>query len=155
MEQEKPKTWERMVATVLGAGYSPVAPGTAGTLAGVPIFLGLAQLSAVWYLLVWLGLFLLACRVAQRMQEAEGVDDPQMVVIDEVAGFLLAMFMVPLTAGYLLAGFVIFRALDVIKPFPADYFDQEVRNGFGIVMDDVVSGFYTCLLLHLFQAFFG
>lgn len=150
----KPGRWIMWAATAFGAGYSPAAPGTVGTLAAVVLYLGLCRLGAVIYLLIWIALFIAACRIAHLVQTARGEDDPQIVVIDEVAGFLIAMFLLPPTPAYLAAAFFLFRLLDVIKPFPADYFDQEVKNGFGIVMDDVAAGIYTNLLLQAFRWIF-
>lgn len=152
---QKPAKWALIVATWFGLGYSPTAPGTAGTVGAVLLYLLLSGLHPIPYLAVWLALFALACTVAQKVQDGIGKADPQIVVIDEVLGYLIAMFMLPASAGYIIAAFFLFRTLDIIKPFPASYFDREVDNGFGIVMDDVVAGIYANLLLQLFRLVFG
>lgn len=152
---KKPKTWVLMVATAAGLGYAPIASGTAGTAGAFLLALLLVKFSVAVYLLIWLALFGLACWTAQAVQDALGKDDPSIVVIDEVAGYLLAVFLLPPSLGYLIAAFFIFRLFDIVKPFPASYFDREVKNGFGIVMDDVVAGIYTNLALQLFRLGWG
>jgi phosphatidylglycerophosphatase A len=152
----RPALWVLILATVFGLGYAPVAPGTAGTAGAVVIYYLLFAARSWWaYVVIWLALLGLSFWAAQKVQDAQGRDDPQIVVIDEAVGYFAAMFLLPPTWGYMIAAFLIFRAFDVIKPFPASYFDKKVSNGVGIVMDDVAAGIYTNLVLQLFHLLWG
>ena len=75
--------------------------------------------------------------------------DPSRVVVDEIVGVMVTMIGMPVTGYWLLAGFLVFRVLDVIKPFPANIFDSRVKGGWGVMMDDVVAGIYGNIILHL------
>ncbi len=142
-------------ASLLGLGYSPVAPGTAGSLGAVALYLVLSPLWWPYYALVWGGFFGLACWTSHRASRALGDHDPGVVVIDEAAGFLAAMFLLPSSAGYIIAGFLLFRLFDIAKPWPASFFDKRVKSGLGIVMDDVVAGAYACILIHIYRLAWG
>ena len=143
-------------ATLGGLGYAPVAPGTVGTLGAVVIhYFLLASLPLLSYILLWLIIFELGCYLSHQIMKWRGEDDPQVIVIDEALGYWVAMFAVPATPLYILAGFLLFRFFDIIKPWPANYFDKKVRNGFGIVMDDVIAGIFTNLILQLIKILSG
>jgi len=151
-----PARWVLVLATVFGLGYSPVAPGTAGTAGAVAIYYLVFAARSWWaYATIWTALLGLSFWLAQKVQDALGRDDPQIVVIDEAVGYFAAMFLLPPTLSYMIAAFFLFRALDVIKPFPASYFDRKVLNGVGIVMDDVCAGIYANLALQLFRLLWG
>jgi len=155
-KNKKPALWVLGLATVGGLGYSPVAPGTAGTAGAVLIYYLVFAARSWWaYAGIWLALLGLSFWLAQKVQDALGQDDPQIVVIDEAVGYFAAMFLLPPTWGYMIAAFFLFRVLDVIKPFPASYFDKKVSNGIGIVMDDVCAGIYANLALQLFRLLWG
>jgi len=136
-------------------GYIPVASGTFGTLVAVPIFFGFDALRATsipLYLLTYVAAVAAACWIAGQADEYLQEHDSHKIVIDEVVGYLAAtLFFVP-TWRHALAAFFIFRALDVIKPYPAGYIDQNVSGGTGVVMDDVVSGIYSNLVLRVLLA---
>jgi len=156
MEQKKSAGKALLAAaTVLGLGYAPLASGTVGSLGGVALQFLMARLWWPYYILVWAALLVFAFWVSHRVMLATGQDDPSIVVIDEVVGYLAAVFLLPFTPGYVIAAFLLFRAFDVIKPFPASYFDQKVKNGIGIVMDDVVAGAYACIIIHLYRLVWG
>lgn len=144
----------KIFATALGAGYSPVAPGTAGTLVGVLLFWPMSSLSLVHYLAFLAVFVLLASWVSDRAQVLFGKKDPQSVAIDEVAGFLVAM------AGHgwdwktVVAGFVLFRIFDVWKPFPIRKIESCLSNGFGVVLDDVLAGVYANVCLTVLAGYF-
>ncbi len=130
------------------AGRFPVAPGTAGTVVAVALYLLLSVLPPLWYLLACIlttGIAIWASDEAERML---GKKDDGSIVIDEIAGFLLSLAFVPPTWGYIAAGFLLFRAFDVLKPFPLRRL-QELRGGIGIVLDDIGAGIYTNLVLHI------
>lgn len=127
-------------------GYSPVAPGTAGTAGAIPLYFLLSHLSAGPYLLATLGISLVAVAAAARAGRYWGAADASPIVIDEVAGYLVTMALVPFSWRAALAGFVLFRVFDVLKPWPASAFDR-VKNGLGVVLDDLAAGVWAALVL--------
>lgn len=137
------------IATGFGAGFVPVAPGTAGTAIAIPFFLALARVPA-WLQVVTTAAFVaLAVYAASRAALYFGASDDGHIVSDEIAGYLVTMLLVPVTLKTVIAGFVLFRVFDTTKPWPASYFDKKVHTGFGNVMDDVVAGLYgrACMAL--------
>ena len=135
------------LATGLGVGYLPKASGTAGTGLGVAVYGGLLLLPAGWLypalLLLSLGGIWLCGRAARLL----GRDDPSEVVWDEIVGYCVAVAFVPPTVGWLLAGFVLFRALDVSKLGPVGWAERRFPGGLGIMADDLVAGALSALLL--------
>jgi phosphatidylglycerophosphatase A len=132
-----------LLATWGPCGYAPVAPGTAGTLAAVPLFWALRHLRLGIYLLTVAAFIAVACFAAGAAGRYWKVVDASPIVIDEVAGYLVTMALLPWTWGTAIAGFLAFRLFDVWKPWPASYFDRKVKNGFGVVMDDVAAGVWA------------
>jgi phosphatidylglycerophosphatase A len=126
----------------------PPAPGTVGTLVGgVPAYLALAQLPAPLALAGGALVIVLAVVLAGRAERALGRHDPGVITVDEVAGFLVTMAGMPAAPRYVVAGFVLFRLFDIVKPFPADRVDREVPGGVGTVLDDCVAGLYAGIAL--------
>ena len=138
-----------LLATWWGVGYCPLAPGTVGTLAAIPLFLILSLLPLWLYLCFLFVLALLACWAAGRAETIFGDQDHQAIVIDEVVGFLVVMIALPLTWHSLLAGFILFRAFDVIKPPPIRFLERKVQGGYGVVLDDVFAALYAHIALRL------
>jgi len=139
----------KLLATWGGSGYSPFASGTVGTLAAIPFYLVLANLSLPLYLLTVTAFFFLACWVSGRAEVIFGEQDSGKIVIDEVVGYLLTMTAIPLHWSYVLAGFLLFRFFDIVKIPPARWFDQKLKNGYGVVLDDVAAGVYAWAALWL------
>lgn len=138
-----------VLATWCGSGLAPVAPGTFGTLAAIPLYLLIARLELPLYL-AFLALFvILACWVAGRAEELFGKHDAGQIVIDEVAGYLLTMVAVTPTWPHVLAGFLLFRFFDIVKPPPARQIDRRMQSGTGVVLDDLAAGLYACLAMQL------
>ncbi len=137
------------LATWFGAGFSPVAPGTAGTLAALPLAWVAGGLAVGPQLLLLALLLLVAVPSAHAAGRWFGVVDARQIVIDEVAGLLVTMLGVPMSLRSLLLGFALFRLFDIVKPWPVSFFDRKVKNGFGVVFDDVMAGLYArgCLAL--------
>ena len=138
------------IASVAYLGYIPVASGTFGSLAAIPLFWvfdAFAKTSIVVTLLAFAALVACACWIADKADAYLNEHDSHKIVIDEVAGYVAAILFVPLTWQTALAAFFIFRVLDVVKPFPAGYIDANLPGGAGVVLDDVVSGLYSNLLL--------
>jgi phosphatidylglycerophosphatase A len=137
------------LATVGGVGHAPVASGTAGTLVALPLMAPLAALrdaSLVGYLACLLVVIGIAVWSAGEAEEILGGADHRTIVVDEVAGMLLAGAFIP--GSWLAVGiaFVLFRLFDVVKPFPANVFDGQMEGGIGVVGDDLVAGVYAGLL---------
>jgi phosphatidylglycerophosphatase A len=143
------------IACGLGSGLSPFAPGTAGTLAAWLMFpLLRPHFSEAGFLIFLAVAFIVGIFAAGRTGRDLGVADHGSIVWDEIVPFWLVLFMTP--AGFLwqLAAFFWFRFFDVIKPQPARWIDAHVKNGFGVMLDDVVAAFFTLLVLALFKVAF-
>jgi phosphatidylglycerophosphatase A len=137
------------LATGLYSGYLPIAPGTFGTVVAVGL-VWLIQGLPLWvYLILTAITFAAGVWASGEANKIFGKADARYIVIDEIVGFLITMIAIPVTAKWLIWGFVLFRVFDVVKPPPANYFDQRVKSGLGVVMDDVVAGIYGNVLLHL------
>jgi len=132
-----------------GAGLSPKAPGTFGTVAAIPIYLLLIWSGQAVYL-VFVAVALVAgvfiCGYTARRL---GVEDPNSVVWDEVVGYLITMLFLPFGIVWMVAGFLLFRLFDIWKPWPIRWLDRHVKGGLGIMLDDVVAGISACVLLNL------
>ncbi|WP_430455280.1 phosphatidylglycerophosphatase A family protein [Rheinheimera sp.] len=142
------KSWQHWLAIGLGAGLSPKAPGTVGTAFAIPLVFGLALLPLAWSAVLIIALMVLGVYVSERTSRDIGVEDHGGIVIDEVVGFAITMWALPLSWPWLCAGFVLFRFLDIVKPWPVRFFDQHVTGGLGVMADDLVAGLLACCLLH-------
>lgn len=134
-------TVAKALSTAFGAGYSPIAPGTCGTIVTVPLACALAPVALWQYALIVAAVIAIGIWAADRADRAWGTHDSGRIVIDEVAGYLVTMALVD--RGHwvpLLVGFVVFRVLDIAKPPPIRWLDQNVPGGFGVVIDDVAAG---------------
>lgn len=139
----------QFLAFGFGSGLSPWAPGTAGTLVAVPLYL----LISSWSLLQYTGFIVLTallgvwiCGVASRQLK---VHDHPGIVWDEFVGFWITMWAVPADWVWIVAGFLVFRVFDIVKPWPVSVLDRKVGGGFGIMIDDVLAGVMACLTLHI------
>jgi phosphatidylglycerophosphatase A len=140
------------LALGLGAGLSPVAPGTFGTLVAWPIAWGLhATGSDAAYLAVTAVLFALGIGAADVTARDLGVADHGAIVIDEVVAFLCVLFFVDRAPLWQLAAFVVFRVFDIVKPPPIRTVDLHMKGGFGVMFDDLLAAGYTLLVLALAQ----
>ncbi len=132
-----------------GAGAVPRAPGTFGTLAAVPLYLLVQDLSVAVYLVLAGVLFAVGIWLCGATARDIGVHDHGGIVWDEVVGFLLTMTAAPRGWHWVLAGFLLFRLFDIWKPWPIRQLDRRVSGGLGIMLDDAVAGAYAALLLQL------
>ena len=139
-----------LLATGCYSGYLPKAPGTWGSLVGLLLFYLLHTLSLPVYLAVVAGLFVVGSFAAGEAEKILDNRDPGVVVIDEIVGMLITMIAVPATAVNMILGFILFRIFDIVKPFPVNFFDQRFHGGLGIMLDDVVAGIYSLIILQLF-----
>ncbi|MEK7225397.1 MAG: phosphatidylglycerophosphatase A [Bacteroidota bacterium] len=133
-------------------GYSPIAPGTVGSLLGVVLFVPLSSLLPVYYAFFLLLASILSFKIAGEAERFFGKKDCSVIVIDEVVGVFFTMFMFPPTLFYLSAGFLLFRVFDISKPFPASWIDRKMSGGTGVVLDDIVAGIYANICLHILSA---
>ncbi len=139
-----------LVATLAGLGLVPVLPGTVGAAAGVGAAVALRALPQSLALAAIAAVSLLGVLASGRAEAILGERDPKPVVIDELAGQLLALWAIPVTAAYLVGGFLLFRILDILKPIPGT---ERLRGGWGVMADDLVAGALTNLILRLAGAF--
>ena len=140
-----------LVATGFGAGFSPVVPGTMGTLVGIPVYLVLSEIPSPLYELTLAAFFFLSSWISGKAQDYWEEKDAPRIVIDEIMGFLVTMLWVPVTAITVLCGFILFRLFDITKPFPVRRLER-VKGGYGVVLDDVMAGVYANIALRLVHA---
>ena len=128
----------------LGSGLSPWAPGTMGTIAAIPPWLLLSELELLPYIAVLIAGFLIGIYLCDFSSKALGVHDHGGIVWDEFIGFWITMIAVPaVNWQWVLAGFVLFRFFDIVKPWPVKLADKRIGGGFGIMIDDVLAGIYA------------
>lgn len=136
------------LSTWFGTGFAPVAPGTAGTLAAVPLVILCGYLGGWYSLFILLAVTLTGIWASHQSRALLGEEDPGPVVIDEVAGYGLTLFLLPLNWVTIGAGFLLFRFFDILKPWPVNRAER-LKGGVGIVMDDLVAGLYAHLILRI------
>mgnify|MGYP001814890876 CR=1 FL=1 len=138
-----------LLAFGFGAGCSPKAPGTMGTLLAVGIYLPLAGLSLNVYLLVLLGVVVAGIWLCGQAAKDLGVHDHPGIVWDEIAGYLLTMTAAPAGWLWMIIGFALFRLFDIWKPWPIGWLDRRVGGGLGIMLDDIVAGLFAAAGLQI------
>ena len=132
-----------------GSGLSPIAPGTMGTLVAIPFAILLRDLSAPIFWGLLFALFWLGVWICGRVSHKLGVHDHGGIVWDEFVGFWITMIAVPATWQWILAGFVLFRLFDIVKPWPVKVADAKMKGGFGIMFDDVLAALYAVIILQI------
>jgi len=144
-------TW----ATWFGSGFCPVAPGTAGSLAAIPFVWWFASQGIIPLFLFALFTFVTGIAVCGYIMKDSSSDDPQIVVIDEVCGQAISLFLIPASEfssinprsiAIILVSFAFFRLFDIWKPWPASYFDGKMHNKWGMMLDDVAAGIYSMIV---------
>ena len=144
------------IAFGFGVGLSPVAPGTFGTLLALPMYAWLApRLGNQQFLLLLAGMFIVGAWACEVSGKKLGVHDHNGMVWDEVTAFLAVLFFTPPTPLWQASAFVLFRLFDIVKPMPIRYFDRNIRNGLGVMLDDLLAAFYALLCLAGWKFFFG
>jgi phosphatidylglycerophosphatase A len=140
----------RIIATFFGAGHFPVGPGTVASAVVVLLYkLLLSDLSWPLYLLIIIVLFIAGGITATKYSLEVQQKDPRKIVIDEVCGQLCALFLIPSSWLLLLLDFVLFRLFDIIKPYPIKKLEN-IRDGWGIMADDIMAAVYAGILIHLY-----
>ena len=135
------------VATGFFIGTVPFAPGTFGSLLGLPLCFLLSRLNFLQSLICILVFILFAIGIASAAEKIIKQKDPGQIVIDEIAGLMVALAGLPFNLKTVLAGFIIFRVFDILKPFPIRILEKRVGGGSGIVLDDVLAGVYGNLVI--------
>ncbi len=149
----KPQVWTNPIhflAFGFGSGLAPKAPGTFGTITAIPIYLliTLSNSFAV-YLIATAVISIIGIWICGKTSKDLGVHDHSGIVWDEIAGYLITMIMVPLTWHWVLAGFVLFRIFDILKPWPISWLDKKVSGGLGIMLDDIVAGVFALIVMQV------
>jgi len=137
----------KLLATFFYIGDFPLGPGSLASIVGVLIYIALYQNPAIYVILI-LAVTFLGFMVSGRAEEILKQKDPSCIVIDEVAGVMVAFFMLPLTLPVVLTAFFLFRAFDMFKIYPVDKFEQ-MEGAKGVMIDDLFAGFYTCITMHI------
>ncbi len=159
MNQDKQpslKKPEILFLSFFGVGFLPKAPGTWGTLATLPFLYLLGLFNPPFFLFIPFLLILTAgsCFIAEHIQKTYEVHDPQWIVIDEVLGMSVTwLFSLKYSLTHLIIQFVLFRFFDIVKVWPASYFDKKMHHGAGTILDDIVSGIYAGLVYLLIATF--
>ena len=141
------------LATGCYVGYVPFAPGTFGSLIGIPLAWLLSRLALPLSILAIFSFIILSCWIGGEAEKVFNQKDSGCIVIDEIGGMMITFFMVPWSIQNMLIGFVLFRVFDIAKPFPIRLIDKRLKGGLGVVMDDIVAGIYANLVLRLLLFF--
>jgi phosphatidylglycerophosphatase A len=149
------RTFTGFFACGFGAGLSPIAPGTAGTMATIPLAWLLSGLPLPAYLLAVLIALLFGIYASSVAGNRLGNKDPGVIVWDEMVGFWIAVAFVPVHWAWWLAAFFLFRLFDIAKPWPVSWADRRLQGGLGIMLDDVIAGIYTAAALWAAGAWLG
>ena len=142
------------IATGAGSGYLPKAPGTWGSLVGLLFWLVIGRMALPAYLCVIGALFVIGVFSAGAAEKIVDLGDPAMVVIDEIVGMLVALTAAPFHPVAVLAGLLLFRFFDIVKPFPINWLDRHLHGGLGIMIDDIAAGLAALIILQLGLRFF-
>ena len=146
--------WALALSTCFGIGLIPKAPGTMGTLAAVPVIFWLDRFGTIVEAFALLGLCAIGIWSSGLSVNILKKEDPPTIVIDEVAGFFLTMFLLPLQWFGIICGFVLFRLFDIFKPYPIRQ-AEKIGGGLGIVADDLIAGIYAYTGTRIILFFFG
>ncbi len=138
------------IATCAGVGKLPKMPGTYGAMVALPFAFVLSQFGMTVFVLATIAVILIGVWAADNYAKANKKNDPQEVIIDEVAGQFIALWFASGVVEYVLA-FILFRGFDILKPFPIGYLDKNIKGGLGIMVDDIVAGFFALLVLFVLQ----
>ncbi len=144
-----------LLAFGFGAGLAPRAPGTAGTLAAVPLYLWFSQYAPAIYLALTLAVAVAGIWICGRASVRLGVHDHPGIVWDEFAGYLVTMIPAPASWEWVIAGFALFRVFDIWKPWPITLADRKLKGGVGIMLDDLLAGGIAAVILFFAARWMG
>lgn len=137
-----------LLAVGFGTGASPYAPGTVGTLVGIPFFLWMQYYSLPVYTLILAVMIFVGFWICNVADKASGTHDHPSIVWDEIVGYLLTMWAVPMSWTWIILGFFLFRFFDIWKPYPINWLNDYISGGVGVVVDDLMAGVYAWVILH-------
>lgn len=144
------KTPWQFLASGFGSGLSPIAPGTMGTLMALPFWFFFANYLPLWaYILIIIASAIFGIMICQKASDELGVHDHGGIVWDEFVGLWITLLFAPVSWTSAILGFVIFRFFDVLKPWPIKVADQKVSGGFGIMIDDIIAGIFSLIVLQV------
>lgn len=149
--------WQKpshFIAFGFGTGAIPVAPGTFGTLIAVPFYLALRTLPLNLYLVLLAIIIVGSMWLCDRVSKEIKVDDHQGMCLDEIVGFLVTMANAPHGVIWIVIGFILFRFFDIVKPWPIRFIDNKIHGGIGAILDDVLAGVYSWIILFLLARIF-
>ncbi len=132
-----------------GSGLVPKIPGTAGTVVGVVIFVLLPTMDWKLYLGITISAFIAGVFLCDYTARALNASDHPSIVWDEIVGYFITMFMAPADWLWILLGFILFRTLDILKPWPISIADQKVPGGLGVMVDDVIAGIFSLIIMQI------
>jgi phosphatidylglycerophosphatase A len=130
-----------------GSGLAPKAPGTFGTLAALPLYWLMQDLPLITYISIVVLAFIAGIWICQKSAEWLQADDPSAVVWDEIVGYLITMIAAPSGWQWMVLGFVLFRFFDILKPWPINLADKAIHGGLGIMVDDVIAGIFSLVVI--------
>lgn len=144
----------KLIATYFNIGKFPKAPGTVATIATIPLFVLLSRLPDIAYLMTVFTITIVGVFAAQAYEADAEKHDSKEIVIDEVAGFLITMAMIPCTLKSIALGFVLFRIFDILKPWPIGMLDKKVQGGFGVMADDIAAGIIASVIMQVVLTYY-
>ena len=136
-----------------GSGAIPFAPGTFGTLMAIPFYLILQPLPLFAYLIFVILFIVFSSWASDKVSREIHIHDHPGMCIDEFAGFFVTMINAPLGWKWILLGFILFRLFDIWKPWPIRYVDKNIHGGFGMILDDVIAGIFSMILIQLIKVY--
>ncbi len=137
------------VASGCCAGYIPFAPGTMGSIAALPLPFFLSGMKLYYTVPVILIFIIFSVAIADHAEKILKKKDPGVIVIDEIAGIIITFVGIPLNILTIIAGFLIFRLFDILKPFPIRWIEKKIPGGAGIVLDDIAAGILSNIVLRI------
>ena len=143
------KTPAGFFAFGFGSGLSPFAPGTFGTLASIPFYLILVQFNWPMYAFLVFIAFIVGVKLCDITGNRLGVHDYGGIVWDEFVGYWITLFLISFSWQNIIIGFFVFRFFDIVKPYPIGWLDAKVSGGFGVMIDDVLAGVYSMIVMLL------
>jgi len=159
MKPKAPRTvwtnWVHFLAFGFGAGASPWAPGTVGTLVAIPLYLLFAWTPIAVYLLIVLIAFTAGIWLCEIAERDTGIHDHPGIVWDEIVGYFIVMIGVPHTLKWIILGFLLFRLFDIWKPWPIKIVEAKFKGGLGIMLDDVVAAVYALIVMQVVSWLMG
>lgn len=144
--------WEKpthFIAFGFGSGTFPFAPGTFGTLMAIPFYLAMQPLSSINYLILLIIITIGSMWLCDKVSKEIHIHDHPGMCLDEIVGYLVTMFTAPHGLMWIILGFILFRIFDIFKPWPIRFIDEKVKGGFGVILDDVMAGIYSLIVLRI------